>query len=98
MPLGTGNDLARVLGWGAVLDDDNQLPKLLESFERATTKMLDRWSIMTYDSNNNITTPITCNNSAIPANPTIATSMTASTNNISKSSNNLNAKSTIPQL
>jgi hypothetical protein len=98
LPLGTGNDLARVLGWGAVLDDDNQLPKLLESFERATTKMLDRWSIMTYDSNNNITTPITCNNSAIPANPTIATSMTASTNNISKSSNNLNANSTIPQL
>lgn len=48
LPLGTGNDLARVLGWGAALDDDNQLPKLLEMFERATTKMLDRWSIMTY--------------------------------------------------
>jgi hypothetical protein len=47
--LGTGNDLARVLGWGAALDDDSQLPKLLESFERATTKMLDRWSIMTYE-------------------------------------------------
>lgn len=47
--MGTGNDLARVLGWGAALDDDSQLPKLLESFERATTKMLDRWSIMTYE-------------------------------------------------
>jgi len=49
VPLGTGNDLARVLGWGSALDDDNQLPKLLESFERATTKMLDRWSMMTYE-------------------------------------------------
>jgi len=49
LPLGTGNDLARVLGWGAALDDDNQLAKLLESFERATTKMLDRWSMMTYE-------------------------------------------------
>ena len=53
LPLGTGNDLARVLGWGAALDDDNQLPKLLEMFERATTKMLDRWSIMTYTFNTN---------------------------------------------
>ena len=49
MPLGTGNDLARVLGWGAALDDDSQVPKLLESFERATTKMLDRWSMLTYE-------------------------------------------------
>lgn len=49
LPLGTGNDLARVLGWGSALDDDSQLPKLLESFERATTKMLDRWSMMTYE-------------------------------------------------
>ncbi len=53
LPLGTGNDLARVLGWGAALDDDNQLAKLLESFERATTKMLDRWSMMTYNVSNN---------------------------------------------
>lgn len=70
--MGTGNDLARVLGWGAALDDDNQLPKLLESFERATTKMLDRWSIMTYEiplnsnDNNNVNNIQTNCNRNIP--------------------------------
>ncbi|XP_072035014.1 diacylglycerol kinase delta-like isoform X2 [Amphiura filiformis] len=45
LPLGTGNDLARVLGWGTVCDDDAQLPTILEKLERASTKMLDRWGI-----------------------------------------------------
>uniref|UniRef100_A0A672JZL0 Diacylglycerol kinase n=1 Tax=Sinocyclocheilus grahami TaxID=75366 RepID=A0A672JZL0_SINGR len=49
LPLGTGNDLARVLGWGPSCDDDTQLPQILEKLERASTKMLDRWSIMTYE-------------------------------------------------
>ncbi|NWR91424.1 DGKH kinase, partial [Furnarius figulus] len=42
LPLGTGNDLARVLGWGGSCDDDTQLPQILEKLERASTKMLDR--------------------------------------------------------
>ncbi|XP_070538443.1 diacylglycerol kinase delta-like isoform X2 [Ptychodera flava] len=46
LPLGTGNDLARVLGWGTVIDDDAQLPAIIEKLERARTTMLDRWSIM----------------------------------------------------
>ncbi|XP_059364546.1 diacylglycerol kinase delta-like isoform X2 [Carassius carassius] len=49
LPLGTGNDLARVLGWGGLCDDDAQLLQILEKLERATTKMLDRWSVRTYE-------------------------------------------------
>lgn len=49
MPLGTGNDLARVLGWGSSCDDDTHLPQLLEKYEKASTKILDRWSIMAFE-------------------------------------------------
>lgn len=44
LPLGTGNDLARVIGWGSVCDDDAHLPQLLERYEKASVKMLDRWN------------------------------------------------------
>ncbi|KAF0760760.1 diacylglycerol kinase eta-like [Aphis craccivora] len=49
LPLGTGNDLARVLGWGASCDDDAHLPQIMDKYERASTKILDRWSIMVYE-------------------------------------------------
>ncbi|KAG7210239.1 hypothetical protein KM043_011787 [Ampulex compressa] len=59
LPLGTGNDLARVLGWGASCDDDAHLPQLLEKYEKASTKMLDRWSIMTFERNISLPCPKT---------------------------------------
>ncbi|XP_039295838.1 diacylglycerol kinase eta isoform X5 [Nilaparvata lugens] len=49
LPLGTGNDLARVLGWGSACDDDTHLPQLVDKYEKASTKILDRWSIMTFE-------------------------------------------------
>ena len=42
LPLGTGNDLAQILGWGASFDDDAQLPSVLDQLEHAQIKMLDR--------------------------------------------------------
>lgn len=54
--MGTGNDLARVLGWGSSCDDDTHLPQLLEKYEKASTKMLDRWSIMTFERSISIST------------------------------------------
>ncbi|CAK9292989.1 unnamed protein product [Gordionus sp. m RMFG-2023] len=52
LPLGTGNDLSRVLGWGSSFDDDIPLSTLIERFERASVKMLDRWSVMVYQDDN----------------------------------------------
>jgi diacylglycerol kinase (ATP) len=49
LPLGTGNDLARCLGWGSSCDDDAHLPQLLDRYEKSSTKMLDRWSIMVFE-------------------------------------------------
>ena len=45
LPLGTGNDLSQVLGWGSICDDDSLVPQIIERYQSATTKMLDRWSI-----------------------------------------------------
>ncbi|XP_062699016.1 diacylglycerol kinase eta isoform X2 [Aedes albopictus] len=58
LPLGTGNDLARVLGWGSSCDDDAHLPQLLERYEKSSTKMLDRWSVMVFERDIGIAPPV----------------------------------------
>ncbi|GMR50145.1 hypothetical protein PMAYCL1PPCAC_20340 [Pristionchus mayeri] len=49
LPLGTGNDLARVMGWGHSFYNDARLPNMIRAYERAHTRMLDRWSIMSIE-------------------------------------------------
>ncbi|VDL65291.1 unnamed protein product, partial [Nippostrongylus brasiliensis] len=45
MPLGTGNDLARCMGWGGVFSDE-PLSQLLQAiFHETTVTHLDRWRI-----------------------------------------------------
>lgn len=44
IPLGTGNDLARVLGWGKSIRLD-ALPELVRSLDTARVALVDRWRV-----------------------------------------------------
>lgn len=43
IPLGTGNDLARVLGWGAFWNKSKSPVDILNRVEQAHVRILDRW-------------------------------------------------------
>ena len=45
LPLGTGNDLARALGWGGGRHGARELLPMLEEVDRAQVSLLDRWSV-----------------------------------------------------
>lgn len=48
LPLGTGNDLSRVLNWGggfSALDGRGGLTMILQDVSNAAVTMLDRWSV-----------------------------------------------------
>lgn len=45
LPLGTGNDLSRVLGWGEVFSCDTPIDEVFERIVRARPVPLDRWKI-----------------------------------------------------
>jgi len=47
LPLGTGNDLARVLGWGPGYDEGN-VSEILGNVKAATMKKMDRSAFPTY--------------------------------------------------
>ncbi|KAF7282525.1 hypothetical protein GWI33_002561 [Rhynchophorus ferrugineus] len=45
MPLGTGNDLSRVLGWGKENSPEPDIPKILSDIQNARLSQLDRWQV-----------------------------------------------------
>lgn len=54
LPLGTGNDLSRVLRWGGGLssvDSQGGLSSVLQDIDRAAVTMLDRWNVSIKEEN-----------------------------------------------
>eukprot|EP00965_Chrysotila_dentata_P191988 6174894-Pleurochrysis_carterae.AAC.1 len=49
MPLGTGNDLARALGWGGGRQPGRGMVSVLEEVDRAQVTLLDRWRVCIKD-------------------------------------------------
>ncbi|XP_003382870.1 PREDICTED: diacylglycerol kinase epsilon-like [Amphimedon queenslandica] len=46
LPLGTGNDLARVLGWGPGYSPDDDVSEVLREMEHAQQTLMDRWKVV----------------------------------------------------
>lgn len=45
LPLGTGNDLSRVLGWGESFSCDTPIDHIMKNVATAQAVMLDRWTV-----------------------------------------------------
>ncbi|CAH0517338.1 unnamed protein product [Peronospora belbahrii] len=45
LPLGTGNDLARILGWGSGFSAPTNVSEILSEVEAAHVSLLDRWEV-----------------------------------------------------
>ncbi|XP_014213922.1 diacylglycerol kinase epsilon [Copidosoma floridanum] len=46
LPLGTGNDLSRVMGWGKEYDSSTDISTTLQMIQQAKETYLDRWSVV----------------------------------------------------
>ena len=68
LPLGTGNDLARILGWGGGFGSSSRNDTLIEILNRAATAepvFLDRWTVsVNNDNDNNNSSNINSNNNS----------------------------------
>lgn len=55
VPLGTGNDLSRVLGWGKTIADSEMYDYLVSIANHSTLTLLDRWKLhFTYKTKTNV--------------------------------------------
>lgn len=46
LPLGTGNDLSRSLGWGFAVEEINPESLIIDINKRGRSELLDRWRII----------------------------------------------------